>query len=304
LALQEGSLSASIESNERLHRQIDGLNLDRVNLEKVLRSDKGPSPEDLVFAGPSRQTSTSRKLAYSMHWYRKAEESAQLEDKLLAYWIAMEHLLTHAVPSKSMFGPDVREMNDLAVIRHLLPSTQFEWLATNPGWSLHSRLTNYFQFRQIDIPEALASRAQLVNAPPRTIYLRDFVRVLPDLSTALGDGWLGRRIEDISRFYTDPGNARSVLRSALERVKDDVVLIYRCRNSIVHNAESRDPSLQYYVTKCRHYCGTLIRHVSEAHCATGRSVSDILVGASVDQERTLEKLQTCKDALLDHLFPP
>ena len=85
------------------------------------------------------------------------------------------------------------------------------------------------------------------------------------MAKAVDRAIIREKIEDTLGFYADTTFAKKLIESYLKEIKNDVLLLYRYRNKIVHNAHYDNTILPYYVEKIRRYAGDLLRTVIERY---------------------------------------
>lgn len=203
---------------------------------------------------------TVLKLRNALRWRHKAEQSFRDEDKLLNYWICLENLFNS---SRNLSTDIFNDSNKTKfhLIQEIISSHQIFNHVFNFGWELYHHFEKYthpFQSKLM-IPEELSKEAQLKPEVGEIIYLEKFIDCLPQLKQYEENLFILEKIDSVISFYNDQGNTKSVITSFQEQVKDDILMIYRMRNLIVHNAHYDNALLQYYVWKINSYSGFLIR---------------------------------------------
>ena len=99
------------------------------------------------------------------------------------------------------------------------------------------------------------------------------------------------KIKSTEKFFNDTKFTSSELQRKLEQIRQDLLLIYRYRNLIVHNARFDNNVLPYYVMKVENLAGNLLRKVLSEHIKdSARSHQEILIWEKIKMERTIDKL--------------
>lgn len=101
-------------------------------------------------------------------------------------------------------------------------------------------------------------------------------------------------MENILKFYTENKFALDTINSQIELIEDDILMIYRFRNLIVHNAHFDNALLPYYVLKIRNYSGYLIRNLLPKLNENNSTLSKEMINFYIEKEIFLKKLEENK----------
>lgn len=261
--------------------------------------------KELLFNGDIEKYPLTSKLMYSLHWYRKAFESNRPEDKLLNYWIAIENLFTFDSKNGNLVLRNKEEKHKFNLVEEIIPyielSCSIKNVANDTHYYLQERVisshandTSNLNGRLLKVPNETLKICQLeFEASPKKINLVEFVQTLHLLDKYVTRKSIEKRIEYTHKFYNDRKFTSSELDRKLKQTKQDLLLIYRYRNLIVHNAHFDNKILPYYVVKAENFAGNLIRKVLYEHVKDRtKSQQEILLWERIKVERAIEKLKT------------
>jgi hypothetical protein len=236
-----------------------------------------------------------QKIEFALHWYRKAEETNIVEDKLLNYWIAIE-TLTELKDSENIVVNEKGKESKYHIIRELLTPIQIFAFIYEVGWELYWYLNELLTSmhgdrRLLTLPKKLVKESSLNPKPRQQIDLWCFINKLEEINRSINRRIIKEKIVHVDKFYNDNSYARECIQSQMEKIKEDILLIYRYRNKIVHKAHYDNTVLPYYVQKARKYSGDLVRCILREHFVTKRnSVEEILLTKYAKMNRLIEKL--------------
>lgn len=261
--------------------------------------------KELLFNEDTEKYPLTSKLMYSLHWYRKAFESNRPEDKLLNYWISIENLFTFDSKNGNLALRNKEEKHKFNIVEEIVPyielSCNIKNVANDTYYYLQERVinsnandTSNLNGKLIKVPYETLKVCQLeLEAGLKKIDLAEFVQTLHLLDQYVTRKSIAKRIEYTHKFYNDRKFTSLELDRKLKQTKQDLLLIYRYRNLIVHNAHFDNKILPYYVVKAENFAGNLIRKVLYEHVKDKtRSQQEILLWERINVERAIEKLKT------------
>jgi len=102
------------------------------------------------------------------------------------------------------------------------------------------------------------------------------------------------------RFYEDRAFARTELLRHIKRTKDDLILIYHFRNSIVHNAHYDSSLLEPYAKKAQEIAATLLSLIMHQHkMKPSTTVEEVFVSRHIELRNILTRLDKNEPLNLD-----
>lgn len=243
---------------------------------------------------------TLSKIKNALHWHHKAEQSKRDEDKILNYWIAIENLFNS---NENLINDIFNDSNrsKFQLIQEIVSSHQIFKKIYNYGWELYYHFkSKVFQLHPNDrIPKELIESAQLNHIVGETVYLKNFIKKLPELKEFENNLFIQEKIDSVVDFYNDSKHTKHIIIQHIEQTKDDLLMIYRLRNLIVHNAHYDNTLLPYYLWKIKLFSGFLIRKFIDCH-NSGKTSEDIIFDIFIAKEKLLLDLEKGKLDLFDN----
>ncbi|MEY2490146.1 MAG: hypothetical protein QOC70_2088 [Verrucomicrobiota bacterium] len=246
----------------------------------------------------------ANKLPVCLHWYRKAVETVKLEEKLLYYWVVLERAFAfsrHDQDKKwSLAG--AADSGPFRVIIEYVPVHEAMTFMYDFAWQLYWYLQRLFNSQYLSAvsgqmapyvsvsPELM--KACAFDGSSRTITLDQFLPNLDKIAMELSDRVVKEKVEEVARFYRDPLVAKTNICKKFEVTRDEIVLIYRLRNSIVHQGHFDRKLLEPFAARAGQLAGNVIR-VLLTRFVTDRdaTVETIFAGAKVHYDRTIARLE-------------
>lgn len=224
-----------------------------------------------------------QKISKSTHWFRKAECATKYEDKLLYSWIALESILKVSNDIKVNISPKDCSMINVAkvVCSNVLARNKFYSYAYNVyKHIIHNTQhnDNYYDFKAETI-----EKSGLSIRYGDKLKIADFFSLLPTLISEMNDEVYKRELIKLQSFYEDEKG----IVAFKNRVINDVILIYRLRNMIVHNAACPEFIIKLYAYKAQYISGSIIQAVRYHYNRYGLNIDDIILKIHSDYQ-TLE----------------
>lgn len=291
-------MSSSLDRRSGLLHWHESLEVTADVLEIIKGSDilQRAAPHMLAQGGRGQ---VERKLMDSLHWFRKGKEAEASEDQLLWLWISMENLLN---PASSAGGPKPLLRTDgqetvVSIAFDLLPRLRCLANAYDRGWALFheldldSMLSIPPPLGTFTLPDDLKKRAGL-NQRGQKIYLRNFVEAIPEILTHMPDTILREHLQEAHEFYSSAAQAGEVIEKERKAFRNDVVMLYRTRNKIVHNAAVGDTTLPYYIRSASEFARELIRKsLTQFFHQNNKTLEGILAALFSEYDLLLENIR-------------
>ncbi|KAF2508738.1 hypothetical protein EYY60_16595 [Flavobacterium zhairuonense] len=242
------------------------------------------------------------KLLNAIHWYSKAEQSVKQEDKMLNYWIAIENLFNLEYNIKKDILNDEKK-GKIHLIQEIISSAQIFKYAYDYGWEVYRHYESQVKSfnKKIHFPQELIIKANLNQNFGENIYLEKFIICLPEIKTYEKDLFMLQKIENTISFYSDSKLTKKNIEENIKLIKEDVLMIYRFRNLIVHNAHFDNALLPYFVWKVRDYSGNLIRQLIKVLSENDIELANTMINFFLRKECFLHDLDTGKLNLFDNI---
>ena len=216
---------------------------------------------------------TFKKISKSTHWYRKAKCATKFEDKLLYSWVALESILKVSNSIRININPKDSSIINVAkeICSSVMARNRFYSYANNIYTHLvmtTQQFNNYYGFTSKTIESA-----KLNIQPGDKIELSKFFVELPRLIAEINDEIFKRELIALQSFYED----KKCIIDFKSLVSDDVTLIYRLRNMIVHNAVCPEFIIKLYAYKAQFISGSIIQAVRYHYNKHGMDIGNTLL---------------------------
>lgn len=230
-----------------------------------------------------------RKISNAVHWYNKAKTAERDEDTLLYSWIAIESLLKTDSDIQEAIIPEHKKRNTLSIIQEICSGimlhNKFYTYAFN-YYSYIIRRTTYHD-NYFDIPSNIIAKADLYRKQRGTMIISQFFNYLQEIQNNVNSEILKYELEELEEFYSSVNKQKGYI----SEIKNDLLLIYRLRNLISHNATYSRTQTKLYGYKARVLCGNLIQAVRH-HCQKySISVGDALVRLHTDHLQFMANIE-------------
>ncbi len=268
---------------------------DSLNLNDFGDSLKKLHKYSFLWTDSKQQNKSISKVLNALHWYKKAEYSIKQEDKMLNFWIALENLFNVGTNIKQDVLNDPNK-SKFHLIQEILSSTQIFNFIYEFGWELYhyyrSMIDTPFSGNDL-LPKELIKKAQLKPKVKEKIYLKNFIDSLNEIKKFEKNILILEKIKEVHNFYEDSNCTKRFIDKQISQVKDDVLMIYRFRNLIVHNAYFDNTLLPYFVWKIKDLVGGLIRRIISNY-SLEKDLSEILIGFYLKKEKFLSDFDNGK----------
>jgi hypothetical protein len=252
---------------------------------------------EFLFLPLESQSELEQKIGYSLHWYRKAEETNNSEDKLLNYWIVIENLLTFKPLQANSILPIKQADTKSLFAKELLSHLQVHQFISDVGLQLYNDLSWLIRHSQLILPSSLIEACNLrIEADIDVeLSLEPLVSNLSEILNATDRRIIKQKCIFAQRFYSDNEFAKEELNKQLRQFGDDILLIYRYRNKIVHNAQFDTTILPYFVQKARKFAEQLLeRIIYQRSIAQVKTIEEIIVADYTKVKRIMNGLNSRK----------
>lgn len=188
-------------------------------------------------------------IAESGYWFRKGEETNKLEDKFIDYWISLENLISSNLNiPKCFFLKSIEENSKIGKITSIVPKLLIQKHILDKVWLYYDCIANYYyhHLSTAGISDELAESSSL-KYDGEEIYINNFLNSLDALQKNISSRFYKDLICELKSFIND--DKCSMIDEIIKEITDYLLIGYRYRNMIVHNAKSDMYFLDYYAKK-------------------------------------------------------
>lgn len=251
----------------------------------MLSLDVSNKKDDFELIGKRIVTlNKSTKLSRAAHWYQKGKNTESLEDKLLFHWIAIESLLKSSMETYHNIIIGDKDVSLLKIVQKLSSAVMVTRYFRRFYIDMHKSfyvLTKYYN-NYLNIPADLQDRIFPKDDEDGGFkkYFCNFLNILDELEENINDELYKNNLRELALFYKN-GNG---IKTKEQEISNDILLIYRLRNLIAHNAIFPKYLIKYYANKIEIISGCVIKLLIEKYRKTNWSLDDILIDVSIKYE--------------------
>ncbi len=265
----------TMASRDEMMRYLDALDLNDVKGEgfKFLTSKH----EVLEFG----QNGLKIRLKNAAHWYTKAIAAEKDVDVLLYSWFAIEGLLRVDGKTQAEMAENSNDANSLKVVQEFVSSILskhyfYGYLREMYVDFLYktNQCNNYY-----DVRGDVFSRAGLNLKTGDHYRDNDFLNELAAIIDCINDDIVRDKLSVMQSFYQNDSGIREYAR----RIRNDLLMIYRLRNMIVHNAALSCVNISFFAREAKYFALQVIWYVIEK-AGKDKSIEDIVLGAKLDYQ--------------------
>lgn len=193
-----------------------------------------------------------------------------MEDKILAYWIVIENFMNVSEDALAQMVPTKEKSSKFLLAREVLAALNTKTVFYRYGWELFHYLrylTSSFQGGRkfLNLSEELMKKTGL-NVEHGKVYLQSFIDELDSLEQEVTRDIINEKISFAKKFYKNENQLqKSMLETWKKNTEDEMLLLYRLRNKIVHNAHYDYTILPFYEEKARIFASQILRYAVEEH---------------------------------------
>jgi hypothetical protein len=130
-----------------------------------------------------------------------------------------------------------------------------------------------------DLTEEVISKAGLNLKVGDRYRDGDFLNAVPDMVACINDDIVRDELILMENFY----KSNNGLKDKERQIKEDLIMIYRLRNMIVHNAALSCVNMSFYAREAKFYAQQVIRYVIDK-AGGEKSIEEIVLGAKLDYQ--------------------
>ena len=236
------------------------------------------------------------RLKNAAHWYTKAIAAEKDVDVLLYSWFAIEGLLKVDGKTQSEMVDSSNDANSLNVIQEFVTSILgkqyfYGYLRDIYVDFLYktNQCNNYY-----DVSKDVISKAGLNLKTGDHYRDGDFLNEIPAIIDCINDDIVKDKLSVLQNFYQSDGGVKEYAR----KIRNDLLMIYRLRNMIVHNAALSCVNIAFFAREAMFIALRVIWYVIEK-AGKDKCIEEIVLGAKVDYQVFLanfnEELRKLKD---------
>ncbi|MFV0538147.1 MAG: hypothetical protein ACK5M3_12360 [Dysgonomonas sp.] len=285
-----GGHSVDQLSDNSTHAQFTNLNLSKDNNISRLLDINTYFP----FLVDNKNT-IEQRLTNAIHYYRKGIESAKDEDALINYWISIENLFKTSHQSRTSISNEKNPQIIDIIMNIIAKDISKNFIYNNwhtSYWDFYN-LLYWHPLEAIVVPKEILHKACLNSSQNKKVAIRHFIESLSKLEpyVPLKYPIIKERTINTRTFYSDFSFFEEEVNNKVKTVRDSILMIYRCRNFIVHNAQYKNLMLHKYSNQAKYISQFIIMRFASTYKDTGLDIEDLIVRKAVKNDLFFDNLK-------------
>ena len=222
-----------------------------------------------------------RRLKNASRWYTKAVAAEKEVDVLLYSWFAIEGLLRVDAQTQMEMADNAKDAGAFNVIQEFIKSIICKAYFKSYLRGIYRRfyyLTNQNN-NYYDITADVIKEAGLSLKAGDRYRDADFLHAVPSLIGCVNDDIVRDELTRLDSFY----QGGEGIKEKANQIAEDLLMIYRLRNMIVHNAALSCVNITFYAREAKFFAQRVIRYVIDM-VGGNKTIEDIIIGAKLNYQ--------------------
>lgn len=216
---------------------------------------------------------TTIKLSNAVHWCYKAKNASTDEEKLLNSWFALEGMMK--VSDEVMHNLPIRKEDGVMKVVQYIVKATFSIRKFHNYWrEAYAKILYSIQdkFLSFNLPEDLKKRAGLNLKSGDKYDTKSFFACISELEKTISHQMFKNELHEVADYYS----SKKGFEEYTQQIENDILVIYRLRNLIAHNAVIPSESLTLYARKAYAICRYITRYFID-HRVNGNVTMDKMI---------------------------
>lgn len=291
-------------SKREFERNIHPLNEEDIfNDKEVKKLNK--KVENIIRIDEENPSNTQIILLNSIKKYSEGLENKNTQEAILKFWSSIESLfdnnfkiinqngkfetiqevLSAYMTYSSRYLPLHELYNDLAIATNLHFS--------NPK---HRNINSI-----LDIPESLLKKIHLFEQSTDSFSLYPLIKYNKEIQEHLDDYYYLPKVKNLDKYFNDKDYSSKMVNDRKKDYESNLVIIYRLRNQIIHNALSNDITTEFYLPLLKRMANFFLNAVLDEYINNKNLTIDEII-LKIYSKSILYIKNTEKNSLLKLLF--
>lgn len=226
----------------------------------------------------------------ALHFYRKGIESDNQEEKLLNLWISLENVFSGVSIKLSNENEDKTKFSKISdCLKHYLIFRYFY----SCGWSIYDRFQYYFtsvnivnsrRVSRILLSAEDSKEINILTSSKNGFSLFDFINLLNKFGKSTDNCIFNEELYKTVEFYKSNKTFTNAINAIEPTIKNELLMIYRQRNQIVHKASYDTTLLNYYISKLQFVTTVFLRDLI-ANMPNEKSINNFILNQYIKVEK-------------------
>lgn len=231
----------------KFEREIRAINENDFFYDKKVK-ELSKKMENLIYSDENIKNKTDKVLLNSIKKYSEAIDTSNEQEAFLKYWSALESLFDEGL---SLIKSDNKIDNMLEVLSiYLVYIEKYEELHNLYNELNIATSKQYFN----SVPEIIKLPKKILKklgwtkeSNKKSISLDLLIEYSDEILKKVNDYYYYSKIENTKMLYTDTKTAFAILNDYKEKCENNIIMIYRIRNQIIHDAYCNDIPIEFYL---------------------------------------------------------
>ena len=238
-------------------------------------------------------------LKDTLRFYRKAFEANDYEEKLLNYWICLERIFTSL--NISLTQHNETKFNK---INQFVQTILLHRFIYQNGWRCFNMVNKLLLTKhghrgkmqsELNLSNEIQEKSGLGERKAgTTIKLKDFISSISDIKNNCDNFVLIDILEELNSFYTNHQTAENIVKKKKHELRNELLMLYRQRNQIVHNASYDKNLMEFYIAQIKSIT-TIVLCTIVYSLKNAKSLEKVLLNLYIDSEKNIYSLLKDKD---------
>lgn len=263
------SEGGTVEDKDEFKQDVKSLHYDYLDSRKLYKIYK-KYEKNII----DNNNDVSKIIRNSSRYFRKGKEAKASEDKILNYWICIENLfqVEQKFPKNILVSEEDDKKYNIIIslmpyffARKNIPNLYWKY------WNIFYNKVNVYNYGDfgIEISKELLKKCQFSQT--QRINLFGFIDNIEELKESLNNEVDIDNLEEINNILFDNNMANNFLNDNEINLRDMLLLIYRLRNMIVHNAHYNITFLDYYARQIEKIAAEALRTIIFVYLDTSKN---------------------------------
>ena len=261
----------------KFEREIRAINENDFFYDKKVK-ELSKKMENLIYSDEDIKNKTDKVLLNSIKKYSEAIDTSNEQEAFLKYWSALESLFDEGL---SLIKSDNKIDNMLEVLSiYLVYIEKYEELHNLYNELNIATSKQYFN----SVPEIIKLPKKILKklgwtkeSNKKSISLDLLIEYSDEILKKVNDYYYYSKIENMKMLYTDTKTAFAILNDYKEKCENNIIMIYRIRNQIIHDAYCNDIPIEFYLPLLKKMVNSFLNTVIDEYIkCKNMTISEII----------------------------
>lgn len=270
------------EYDENFKRNVNPLNYNYLDNQADL-SEKYNKYSDYIL---NKNNRSSQIIKNSIRYYRKAKESDRLEDKILNYWICLESIFNINIELPQSILDKNENDKKFNKIYSLSPYIILKNEIIAEFWNVYEYFRKVYD-ENSNLKEISMDDLQKLQFKTENINLLEFVKNYKILKDSISEEIDKNIYLNYFNILYNTNHAMEYIGNCIRKSKESILLLYRFRNMIVHNAQYDITFSKLYVKQFELLVGRVLNMIIDDYYNSNgeKTLENVIVEQYINQKR-------------------